>query len=162
MGTILFGNDHYASITGYGDYVQGNLMICHVYYIEGLGHNLFSVEQFCDRDLEMIIFDILGYFFLRTKVEAPDKIINFIDQIQQNMLVQILKVRSDNGTEFKNEKLQTFYEKLGILHQNLIARTPQQNGVVERRKHTLVEAARTMLIFSKSLEFLWPKAIATA
>ncbi|GJU92693.1 hypothetical protein Tco_1317449, partial [Tanacetum coccineum] len=43
MGTIRFGNDHFAAITGYGDYVQGNLTICHVYYVEGLSHNLFSV-----------------------------------------------------------------------------------------------------------------------
>ncbi|GKB72111.1 retrovirus-related pol polyprotein from transposon TNT 1-94 [Tanacetum coccineum] len=53
MGTIRFGNDHFAAITGYGDYVQGNLTICHVYYVEGLGHNLFSVGQFCDGDLEV-------------------------------------------------------------------------------------------------------------
>ncbi|GJW76361.1 retrovirus-related pol polyprotein from transposon TNT 1-94 [Tanacetum coccineum] len=53
MGTVRFGNDHFAAITGYGDYVQGNTTICHVYYIEGLGHNLFSVGQFCDGDLEV-------------------------------------------------------------------------------------------------------------
>ncbi|GKA23164.1 retrovirus-related pol polyprotein from transposon TNT 1-94 [Tanacetum coccineum] len=53
MGTVRFGNDHFATITGYGDYVQGNLMICHVYYVEGLGHNLFSVRQFCEGDLEV-------------------------------------------------------------------------------------------------------------
>ncbi|GJZ11500.1 hypothetical protein Tco_0546259 [Tanacetum coccineum] len=53
MGTIRFGNDHFAAINGYGDYVQCNLIICHVYYVEGLGHNLFSVEQFCDEDLKV-------------------------------------------------------------------------------------------------------------
>ncbi|GJY62985.1 retrovirus-related pol polyprotein from transposon TNT 1-94, partial [Tanacetum coccineum] len=53
MGTARFGNDHFTAITGYGDYVQGNLMICRVYYVEGLGHNLFSVGQFCDGDLEV-------------------------------------------------------------------------------------------------------------
>ncbi|GKD71599.1 integrase, catalytic region, zinc finger, CCHC-type containing protein, partial [Tanacetum coccineum] len=53
MGTVRFGNDHFAAITGYGDYVQGNITVCHVYYVEGLGHNLFSVRQFCDRDLEV-------------------------------------------------------------------------------------------------------------
>nr|GEV19691.1 hypothetical protein [Tanacetum cinerariifolium] len=53
MGTICFRNDHFAAITSYGDYVQGNLTICHVYYVEGLGHNLFSVGQFCDGDLEV-------------------------------------------------------------------------------------------------------------
>ncbi|GJS49223.1 retrovirus-related pol polyprotein from transposon TNT 1-94 [Tanacetum coccineum] len=53
MGTVRFGNDHFAAITGYGDYVQGNITICHVYYFEGLGYNLFSVGQFCDGDLEV-------------------------------------------------------------------------------------------------------------
>ncbi|GKC25817.1 hypothetical protein Tco_1027967, partial [Tanacetum coccineum] len=46
MGTVRFRNDHFVAITGYGDYVQGNLTICHVYYVEGLEYNLFSVEQF--------------------------------------------------------------------------------------------------------------------
>ncbi|GJU69850.1 integrase, catalytic region, zinc finger, CCHC-type containing protein [Tanacetum coccineum] len=53
MGAVRFRNDHFTAITGYGDYVQGNLMICHVYYVEGLGHNLFSVGQLCDGDLEV-------------------------------------------------------------------------------------------------------------
>ncbi|GKG33143.1 hypothetical protein Tco_0430653, partial [Tanacetum coccineum] len=53
MGTICFGNDHFTAITGYGDYVQGNLTICHVYYVKGHGHNLFLVGQFCDGDLEV-------------------------------------------------------------------------------------------------------------
>ncbi|GKB77464.1 hypothetical protein Tco_0944359 [Tanacetum coccineum] len=43
MGTILFGNDHFEAITGYRDYVHGNAMIFHVYYVEGLGRNIFSV-----------------------------------------------------------------------------------------------------------------------
>ncbi|GJR25282.1 integrase, catalytic region, zinc finger, CCHC-type containing protein [Tanacetum coccineum] len=53
MSTVRFGNDNFAAITGYGDYIQGNITICHVYYVEGLGHNLFSVGQFCDGDLEV-------------------------------------------------------------------------------------------------------------
>ncbi|GJU35876.1 retrovirus-related pol polyprotein from transposon TNT 1-94 [Tanacetum coccineum] len=72
------------------------------------------------------------------------------------------KIRTDNGTEFKNATLKAHYEKLGIMQQFSIARTPQQNGVVERRNRTLVEAARTMLIFSKLPEFLWAEAVATA
>nr|GEY21447.1 hypothetical protein [Tanacetum cinerariifolium] len=53
MGIVRFGNDNFAAITGYGDYIQGNITIFHVYYVEGLGHNLFSVGQFCDGDLEV-------------------------------------------------------------------------------------------------------------
>ncbi|GJX73626.1 retrovirus-related pol polyprotein from transposon TNT 1-94 [Tanacetum coccineum] len=58
--------------------------------------------------------------------------------------------------------LTDYYERVGIFHQKTVLRTPQQNGVVERRNRTLVEAARTMLIFSKAPMFLWAEAMATA
>ncbi|GJW57072.1 integrase, catalytic region, zinc finger, CCHC-type containing protein [Tanacetum coccineum] len=54
MGTVRFRNDYFAAITGYGDYVQGNITVCYVYYVEGLGHNLFSVGQFYDGDLKVV------------------------------------------------------------------------------------------------------------
>ncbi|GJR64852.1 retrovirus-related pol polyprotein from transposon TNT 1-94 [Tanacetum coccineum] len=53
FGTVKFGNDHVAKILGYGDYQIGNVTISRVYYVEGLGHNLFSVGQFCDSNLEV-------------------------------------------------------------------------------------------------------------
>nr|GEY81174.1 retrovirus-related Pol polyprotein from transposon TNT 1-94 [Tanacetum cinerariifolium] len=53
LGTVTFGNDHVATIMGYGDYQIGNVTISRVYFVEGLGHNLFSVGQFCDSDLEV-------------------------------------------------------------------------------------------------------------
>nr|GEY91848.1 retrovirus-related Pol polyprotein from transposon TNT 1-94 [Tanacetum cinerariifolium] len=53
LGTVKLGNDHVAKIMGYGDYQIGNMTISRVYYMEGLGHNLFSVGQFCDSDLEV-------------------------------------------------------------------------------------------------------------
>nr|GEW01708.1 retrovirus-related Pol polyprotein from transposon TNT 1-94 [Tanacetum cinerariifolium] len=53
LGTIKFGNDHVTKIMGYGDYQAGNVMISRVYYVEGLGHNLFSVGQLCDSNLEV-------------------------------------------------------------------------------------------------------------
>nr|GEV84121.1 integrase, catalytic region, zinc finger, CCHC-type, peptidase aspartic, catalytic [Tanacetum cinerariifolium] len=53
LGIVNFGNDHIARIMGYGDYEQGNVTISKVYYVEGLGHNLFFVGQFCDVDLEV-------------------------------------------------------------------------------------------------------------
>ncbi|GJV35676.1 retrovirus-related pol polyprotein from transposon TNT 1-94 [Tanacetum coccineum] len=59
-------------------------------------------------------------------------------------------VRTDNGTEFVNKDLTEYYERVGIFHQKTVSRTPQQNGVVERRNRTLVEATRAMLIFSKA------------
>nr|GEZ87637.1 retrovirus-related Pol polyprotein from transposon TNT 1-94 [Tanacetum cinerariifolium] len=53
MGTVRFGNDKFAPILGYGDLVQVNITINRIYYVEGLNHNLFSVGQFCDADLEV-------------------------------------------------------------------------------------------------------------
>ncbi|GJY59280.1 retrovirus-related pol polyprotein from transposon TNT 1-94 [Tanacetum coccineum] len=296
MGTIRFGNDNFAAITGYGDYIQGNITICHVYYVEGLGHNLFSVGQFCDGDLEVafcsktcyvrnlkgddfltggresnlytisisdmaasspiclmskatstkswlwhrrlshlnfgtindltrldlvdglpkfkyrkdhlcsacergkrkkdshppklvpsnhsklellhmdlcrpmrvasingnkyilvIVDDYSRYtwvYFLHSKDETLEIIKKFIAQAQLNYKAKVCKIRTDNGTEFKNATLKAHYEKLGTMQQFLTARTPQQNGVVERRNCTLVETARTMLIFSRLPEFLW-------
>ncbi|GJZ35841.1 retrovirus-related pol polyprotein from transposon TNT 1-94 [Tanacetum coccineum] len=55
-----------------------------------------------------------------------------------------------------------YYESVGISHQTLVARTPQQNGVVERQSRTLVEATQTMLIYTKAPLFLWAEAVATA
>ncbi|GJZ08346.1 integrase, catalytic region, zinc finger, CCHC-type containing protein [Tanacetum coccineum] len=53
IGTVRFRNDHFGAIMGYGDYVIGDSVISRVYYVEGLGHNLFFVGQFCDSDLEV-------------------------------------------------------------------------------------------------------------
>ncbi|GJW85386.1 putative ribonuclease H-like domain-containing protein [Tanacetum coccineum] len=55
-----------------------------------------------------------------------------------------------------------YYEKVGISHETSVARSPQQNGVVERRNRTLIEAARIMLIYAKAPLFLWAEAAATA
>ncbi|GKA44003.1 retrovirus-related pol polyprotein from transposon TNT 1-94 [Tanacetum coccineum] len=99
---------------------------------------------------------------LRTKDEAPEAIIKCIKNIQVCLNATIRNVRTDNGTEFVNQTLREFYENVGILHQTSVARTPQQNGVIERQNQTLVEAACTMLIFSKAPLFLWAEAINTA
>ncbi|GJT05176.1 retrovirus-related pol polyprotein from transposon TNT 1-94 [Tanacetum coccineum] len=66
----------------------------------------------------------------------------------------VRNIRTDNGTEFVNQTLKAYYEEVRISHQTSVARTPQQNGVVERQNRTLVEAARTMLIFLKAPEDL--------
>ena len=303
MGTVRFGNDHVAAIQGYGDLQCGNFLITRVYYVEGLGHNLFSVGQFCDADLEVafrrntvfirnlvgddlltgnrgtnlyaidinqmastspiclmtrasdtkswlwhrrlshlnfdtinklakdnivtglpkfkytkehlcpsceqgkskrasykpktvpssearlhllhmdlcgpmrvesingkkyilvIVDDYSRYTwvkFLRSKDEAPGTIITFLKRIQVLLQAPVRIVRTDNGTEFTNQELRTYFEDVGITHQTSAVRTPQQNGVVERRNRTLVEAARTMLIYSSAPLFLWADAVATA
>ncbi|GJT44331.1 retrovirus-related pol polyprotein from transposon TNT 1-94 [Tanacetum coccineum] len=81
--------------------------------------------------------------------------------IQFRLNATVRNIRTDNGTEFVNQTLKAYYEEVRILHQTSVARTPQQNGIFERRNRTLVEAA-TMLIFSKAPLFLWAEAVAIA
>ncbi|GJW92771.1 retrovirus-related pol polyprotein from transposon TNT 1-94 [Tanacetum coccineum] len=137
--TVRFGTDQFDPILGYGDLVQGNITINRVYYVEGLNHNLFSVGQFCDADLEV----------------AFRKSTCFVRDLQGNDLLT-------ECTEFLNKTLNAFFKEQGIKHQTSTLRTPEQNGVVERQNHTLVEAARTMLSASKLPLFFWAEAIATA
>ncbi|GJZ14831.1 retrovirus-related pol polyprotein from transposon TNT 1-94 [Tanacetum coccineum] len=100
--------------------------------------------------------------FLASKDEAPYFIIKFLKMIQVRLNATVRNIRTDNGTEFVNQTLRDNYEQVGISNETLVARTPQENGVVERRNRMLVEATRTMLIFSKDHLFLWAEAIATA
>ncbi|GKC11344.1 retrovirus-related pol polyprotein from transposon TNT 1-94, partial [Tanacetum coccineum] len=99
---------------------------------------------------------------LRSKDEALDFIIKFLKMIQVRLKVPVRRIITDNGTEFVNQTFRKYYEKVGTSHETSVARSPQQNGVVERRNHTLIEAARTMLIYAKALLFLWTEAVATA
>ncbi|GJU52355.1 retrovirus-related pol polyprotein from transposon TNT 1-94 [Tanacetum coccineum] len=98
----------------------------------------------------------------KSKDEALYFIIKFLKMIQVRLKVTVRRIRTDNGTEFVNQTLREYYEKIGISHETSVARSPQQNGVVKRRNRMLIEVVRTMLIYAKALLFLWAKAIATA
>ncbi|GJW46105.1 retrovirus-related pol polyprotein from transposon TNT 1-94 [Tanacetum coccineum] len=93
-------------------------------------------------------------------VNGKKYILVIVDDYSRFTWVKCL--RTDNGTEFVNQTLREYYEKVGISHETSVARSPQQNGVVERRNRTLIEAARTMLIYAKASLFLWAEAVATA
>nr|GEY91745.1 putative nucleotidyltransferase, ribonuclease H [Tanacetum cinerariifolium] len=212
LGTVKFGNDYVAKIIGYGDYQIGNVTISQVYYVEGLGRNLFSVGQFCDSDLEVafcqhtcFIRNLEGVNLLTArqglvrglpklkfekdhlcsacamgkstkKTHKPksedtnqEKLyllhmdlcgLMRVESVRLNVLVQ--RIRTDNGTEFVNQTLRDYYEEVGISHETSVARSPQQNGVVKRRNRTLIEAARTMLIYAQAPLFLWAEDVATA
>nr|GFA94046.1 hypothetical protein [Tanacetum cinerariifolium] len=86
----------------------------------------------------------------------------FLRLVQRGLQAQVKVVRTDRGTEFLNQTLHAYFAVEGILHQTSVARTPEQNGVVERWNRTLVEAARTMLSAAKVPLFFWAEAIATA
>nr|GEZ26661.1 retrovirus-related Pol polyprotein from transposon TNT 1-94 [Tanacetum cinerariifolium] len=81
---------------------------------------------------------------LRSKDEAPYFIIKFLKMIQVRLKVPVRRIRTDNGTEFVNQTLHEYYEQVGISHETSVARSPQQNDVVERCNYTLIEAARTI------------------
>ncbi|GKB96492.1 retrovirus-related pol polyprotein from transposon TNT 1-94 [Tanacetum coccineum] len=237
LGTVKFKNDHVAKILGYGDYQIGNVTILRVYYVEGLGHNLFSVGQFYDSNLEvafrqhtwfirnlegvdvltgsrgnnlytlslgdmmassliyllhglvrglpklkfekdhlcsacalgkskkkshkpkyedtnqeklyllhmylcspmrvasvngkkyiLVIVDDYSRFIwvkcLRSKDEALDFIVKFHKMIQVRLKAPVRQIRTYNGTEFVNQTLHEYYEKVGISHETSVARSP--------------------------------------
>ncbi|GKA52233.1 putative ribonuclease H-like domain-containing protein [Tanacetum coccineum] len=95
-----------------------------------------------------------------TSINGKKYILVIVDDYSRFTWVKFL--RTDNGTEFVNQTLREYYEKVGISHETFVARSPQKNGVVERRNHTLIEVARTMLIYVKALLFPWAEAVATA
>nr|GEX33579.1 hypothetical protein [Tanacetum cinerariifolium] len=238
MGTVRFGNDLVAAILGFGDLQWGNILITRVYFVERLGHNLFSVGQFCDLDLEVafkrntcFVRNLEGVDLLKRDRSTNLYTINLhemssasliclmarasftkswlwhqhlshlnfdtINDLAKNNLVSCLlkfkyhkehlcpsceqgksKRASHPPKQFPNSRqrlhllhmdlcgpmrIASINEKrVGISHQVSSVRTPQQNGVVERRNRMLVEVARTMLIFSRAPLFLWAEAIATA
>ncbi|GKE31512.1 retrovirus-related pol polyprotein from transposon TNT 1-94, partial [Tanacetum coccineum] len=100
--------------------------------------------------------------FFKTNDEALEIIIKILKQVQVSHKATVRYLRINNGIEFINQTLRNYTKNVGTTHHTSTARTPQQNGVVERHNRTLVEAARTMLIFSKSLFFLWAEVVATA
>ncbi|GKF95163.1 putative ribonuclease H-like domain-containing protein [Tanacetum coccineum] len=96
--------------------------------------------------------------FLRSKDETPEVLKDFLTMIQRNLQAQIITVRTDRGTKFLNKTLHAYFKEEGIEHKTSTPRTPEQNGVVERRNRTLVEAARIMLsAFMLPLSF-WVEA----
>nr|GEZ18122.1 retrovirus-related Pol polyprotein from transposon TNT 1-94 [Tanacetum cinerariifolium] len=99
--------------------------------------------------------------FPASKDEALDFIIKFMKMIQVRLNATVRNIRIDNISEFVNQTLHSYYGSVGIFYETSVVRTSQQNGVVERRNRTLIEAARTMLIYAKALLFLWDEAVAT-
>ncbi|GJR50825.1 putative ribonuclease H-like domain-containing protein [Tanacetum coccineum] len=101
-------------------------------------------------------------FFLRTKDETSAILKDFIRQIENQLNQKVKTIRCDNGTEFKNRDVIEFCGLKGIKREYSNARTPQQNGVAERKNRTLIEAARTMLADSFLPNTFWAEAVSTA
>ncbi|GJV08189.1 retrovirus-related pol polyprotein from transposon TNT 1-94 [Tanacetum coccineum] len=116
------------------------------------------------RELNLSSFTFVAYGLVWSK---------FVKALRGNVLLvvtddlavvdhKVKVIRCDNGTEFKNREMNQFCEIKGILRQFSVARTPQQNGVAERRNRTLIEAVRTMLADSKLPTTFWAEAVNTA
>ncbi|GJW19543.1 retrovirus-related pol polyprotein from transposon TNT 1-94 [Tanacetum coccineum] len=221
-------NDHFGAIMGYGDYMIGKSVISRVYYVEGLGHNLFSVLQFYDSDMEVAfkkhscyVRDTDGVELIKGSRGSNLYTISIEDMMKSSPICLLSKASKNKswlwhwhlnhlnfGTindlarkdlarglprlKFEKDHLcsacqlgkskyhthkpkteNTNLEVLNILHMDLYGpmRVKTINGkkyilvIIDdfsRQNRTLVEAARTMLIFSKAPMFLWAEAIATA
>ncbi|GJX69352.1 putative ribonuclease H-like domain-containing protein [Tanacetum coccineum] len=101
-------------------------------------------------------------FFLATKDETSGILKTFITGIENQLDCKVKVIRCDNGTEFKNSVMNQFCDMKGIKREFSVARTPQQNGVAERKNKTLIEAARTMLVDSKLPTIFWAEVVNTA
>nr|GEW81586.1 integrase, catalytic region, zinc finger, CCHC-type, peptidase aspartic, catalytic [Tanacetum cinerariifolium] len=119
LGMVRFGNNDFAVIAGYEDVVIGSMTIKKVYHVKGLGHNLFSVGQFCDKGLEVAVRKSACFvlkendiFFLRSKDEASEVIISFIKKTLVNLQLQVQHVQTNNGIEIKNKTLAKFFNEL--------------------------------------------------
>ncbi|GJU25482.1 uncharacterized mitochondrial protein-like protein [Tanacetum coccineum] len=130
--------------------VKGNL-------VRGLPSKLFENDQTC-----VACQKGKQHRASSTKDETSGILKSFIIGIENLVDHKVKVIRCDNGIEFKNREMNQFCEMKGILRQFSVARTPQQNGVAERRNRTLIEAARTMLADSKLPTTFWAEAVNTA
>jgi transposase InsO family protein len=109
----------------------------------------------------MTILASLGYSFLQEKSQTQEAQKRFLRRAQNEFKLRIKKIRSNNGTEFKNSQIEGFLEEEGIKHEFSSPYTPQQNGVVERKNRTLLDMARTMFDECKTPDRFWAQAINT-
>ncbi|KAI3714929.1 hypothetical protein L6452_21891 [Arctium lappa] len=125
-----------------------------------------SIQSLAVKKYILVLIDEFSRFtwieFIRAKSDVPEILIRLLKRLQVLFSSKVQKLRSDNGTEFKNAKINSYLSEEGITPNFSASRTPQQNGVVERKNRTLVEAARTMLAGSDLSTIFWAEAVATA
>jgi len=127
-----------------------------LYRTMSVGGNLYAL---------VVVDDFSRYtwiLFLHTKKEAYSEFKKLARKLQNRCCNNIGAIRSDHGGEFQNEKFISFCNKLGISHNFSAPRTPQQNGVVERKNRSLEELARTILNDSALPKCFWVDAVSTA
>ncbi|GJW19285.1 ribonuclease H-like domain-containing protein [Tanacetum coccineum] len=159
-GFVSFG-DGKGRISGKCKIKTGTLDFDNVYFCKELKYNLLLDEsaglaESSRKDLHGTVVD------LKSVDETSGILKTFITKIENQLDYKVKVIRSDNGTEFKNSVMNQFCEIKGIKREFSVARTPQQNGVAERKNRTLIEAARTMLVDSKLPTTFWAEAVNTA
>jgi transposase InsO family protein len=108
------------------------------------------------------VFHFTWVFFLQDKSETQGILKRFLRRAQNEFELKVKKIRSDNGSEFKNLEVEEYLEEEGIKHEFSTPYTPHQNGVVERKNRTLIDMARTILGEYKTPERFWSEAVNTA
>nr|GEV12007.1 hypothetical protein [Tanacetum cinerariifolium] len=163
-------------MTGCSDFsLLGNVTISRGYYVKGLGHNLFSVGQFCDANLEVtfckntcFVRDLEGIDLISGSRDTYLYIISLDDMLKTSLIYLLSKasktkswlwhcrmcIRKRKKSSHHSKAEDTNQKKLYLLHMDLCGPV-RVNDVVERQNQILVEAARAMLIFSKAPLFLW-------
>jgi transposase InsO family protein len=101
-------------------------------------------------------------FFLEDKVKTFEIFKKFATRAQKEFGSSMVKIRSDNGSEFRNTKVEEYCDGEGINHEFSSTYTPQQNGVVEMKNKTLITLARAMLDDYRVSQRFWAEAINTA
>nr|GEU44677.1 retrovirus-related Pol polyprotein from transposon TNT 1-94 [Tanacetum cinerariifolium] len=151
-GTVRFGNDHFGVIMGYGDYVIGDCVIFRVYYVEGLGHNLFSVGQFCESDLEFAFRKHSCYVRNENGVDllkgsrGSNLYTISVEDMMKSSPICLLSKASKNKSWLWHRRLNHLnFDTINDLVRKYL------NGIVKRPNRTIVEAAWITLIFSKAL-----------
>ncbi|KAI3669642.1 hypothetical protein L6452_40952 [Arctium lappa] len=125
-----------------------------------------NIQSIAGKKYTLVIVDEFSRYtwviFLRCKSDTPEELISFVKKMEVLNNLTVRSIRSDHGTEFKNSSLNNFFENKGISHNFSSVRTPQQNGVAERRNRTIIEAARSMLSDSHLPTQFWAEAVNTA
>nr|GEU54019.1 copia protein [Tanacetum cinerariifolium] len=161
-GTVRFGNDHFGAIMGYGDYVIGDNVISKVYYVEGLGRNLFSVGKFYDLDLKVAFRKHLCYVRTKDEVEllkgsqGSNLYTVYVEDMIKSSPICLMSKASKNKSWLWHRRLN--HLNFGTI--NDLARK-DLNDILERRSDSYGSCSDNADI-SKALMFLWTEAVATA
>ncbi|KAK8934099.1 Methylthioribose kinase [Platanthera zijinensis] len=153
---VIFGDSSFGTTKGYGAVQIGSDTFKKVAYVEGLKHNLISISQLCDEGYQVTFNKAI------CKVKSEDNTTVLTSNRRIEFNTHIALIRSDHGTEFDSLLMQEFCQSEGIRHTFSAPRTPQQNGVAERKNRTLIESATTLLADAHLPLSFWAEAVNTS